>query len=96
MLVRVATATSESSVSVARERLVFDDDAWRLALERDAPLVLRERGDWLVEHPFTPPVESWFLLPLGTRARRLGVVIGGAQTPARVQRGRRRGAARAR
>jgi len=80
VLVRVATATSESSVSVARERLVFDDDAWRLALERDAPLVLRERGDWLVEHPFTPPVESWFLLPLGTRARRLGVVIGGAQT----------------
>jgi signal transduction histidine kinase len=80
VLVRVATATSTSSVSVARERLVFDDDAWRLAVQRDAPLVLRERGEWLVEHPFTPPLESWLLLPLGTRTRRLGVVIGGAQS----------------
>jgi signal transduction histidine kinase len=80
VLVRVATATGTPPVSVARDRLVFDDDAWRLALQRDAPLVLRERGEWLVEHPFTPPLESWILLPLGTRARRLGVVIGGAQT----------------
>jgi signal transduction histidine kinase len=80
VLVRVATATSTPPVSVACERLVFDDDAWRLAVQRDAPLVLRERGEWLVEHPFTPPLESWLLLPLGTRTRRLGVVIGGAQS----------------
>jgi signal transduction histidine kinase len=80
VLVRVATATSTPPISVACERLVFDDDAWRLAVQRDAPLVLRERGEWLVEHPFTPPLESWLLLPLGTRTRRLGVVIGGARS----------------
>src|SRR5688500_13026913 len=71
VLVRVATAPGTPHVSVDRERLVFDDDAWRLAVQHDAPLVLRERGEWLVEHPFTPPVDSWFLLPLGTRAQRL-------------------------
>ena len=39
---------------------------------------MHERAEWLVEHPFSPPAETWLLLPLGTRAQRLGVVIGGA------------------
>ena len=78
VLVRVATATASPPVSHARERLVFDDDAWRLAVQGDAPLVMRERAEWLVEHPFVPPADAWLLLPLGTRAQRLGVVIGGA------------------
>jgi signal transduction histidine kinase len=59
----------------AHERLVFDEEAWRLAVEGDAPLVLHERAGWLVEHPFVPPADAWLLLPLGSR---LGVVIGGA------------------
>jgi signal transduction histidine kinase len=78
VLVRVATATSSPPVSLARERLVFDEDAWRLAVQGDAPLVMHERAEWLVEHPFAPPADAWLLLPLGTRAQRLGVVIGGA------------------
>ena len=78
VLLRVAMATGSKRASLARERLVFDDDAWRLAVQGDAPLVMHERAEWLVEHPFSPPAETWLLLPLGTRARRLGVVIGGA------------------
>jgi signal transduction histidine kinase len=72
------TMTASGPVS-ARERLVFDDEAWQLAVQGDAPLVLHDRGDWLMEHPFSPPVDAWLVLPLGTGARRLGVVIGGAE-----------------
>jgi len=54
------------------DRLVFDAEAWRLAVQGDAPLVMRERGAWLMEHPFTPPADSWLVLPLGDH---LGVVI---------------------
>jgi two-component system nitrate/nitrite sensor histidine kinase NarX len=79
VLVRVAMATSSPQVSLARERLVFDEAAWRLAVQGDAPLVMHERAEWLVEHPFAPPADAWLLLPLGTRAQRLGVVIGGAR-----------------
>ena len=64
----------------ARARLVFDEEAWRLAVQGDAPLLLHDRGDWLMEHPFTPPVNAWLVLPLGSGTRRLGVVIGGAES----------------
>ncbi len=64
----------------ARNRLVFDDEAWQLAVQGDAPLVLHDRGEWLMEHPFSPPADAWLVLPLGTGARRLGVVIGGAES----------------
>lgn len=53
-------------------RLVFDAEAWRLAVQGDAPLLMRDRGEWLMEHPFTPPSDSWLVLPLGAH---LGVVI---------------------
>ncbi len=33
---------------------------------------MRDRGAWLMEHPFTPPADSWLVLPLGDH---LGVVI---------------------
>jgi signal transduction histidine kinase len=56
----------------ACERLVFDEEAWQLAVQGDAPLVMRERGAWLMDHPFAPPADSWLVLPLGNR---LGVVI---------------------
>ena len=64
----------------ASDRLVFDDEAWQLAVQGDAPLVLHDRGEWLMEHPFSPPADAWLVLPLGTGARRLGVVIGGAES----------------
>jgi signal transduction histidine kinase len=54
------------------DRLVFDAEAWRLAVGGDAPLLMRDRGEWLMEHPFTPPAGSWLVLPLGDL---LGVVI---------------------
>jgi signal transduction histidine kinase len=53
-------------------RLEFDAEAWRLAVQGDAPLVMRDRGAWLMEHPFAPPSDSWLVLPLGEG---LGVVI---------------------
>ena len=81
---------------IARERLVFDDDAWRLAVQGDAPLVMHERAEWLVEHPFVPPADAWLLLPLGTRARPAGCRDRRRARPAGGQLGRRRGAARAR
>ena len=58
-------------------RLVFDAEAWRLAVQGDAPLVMRDRGAWLMEHPFDPPADSWLVLPLGDR---LGVVIAAPAT----------------
>jgi signal transduction histidine kinase len=54
------------------DRLVFDAEAWRLAVQGDAPLLMHDRGAWLMEHPFTPPADSWLVLPLGDH---LGVVI---------------------
>ena len=56
----------------ACDRLVFDEEAWRLAVQGDAPLVMRDRGEWLMQHPFAPPADSWLVLPL---VDRLGVVI---------------------
>ena len=75
VLERLAVAADRAH---ARERLVFDEEAWRLAVQGDAPLVLHDRGEWLMEHPFTPPADAWLVLPLGTGTRRLGAVIGGA------------------
>ena len=73
-------AVTASTPIRARDRLVFDEEAWQLAVQGDAPLVLHDRGEWLMEHPFSPPADAWLLLPLGTGTRRLGVVIGGAET----------------
>ena len=61
-LERLATIGAERHPS---ERLVFDEEAWQLAVQGDAPLVMRDRGEWLMEHPFTPPADSWLVLPLG-------------------------------
>ncbi len=66
------------------ERLVFDDEAWRFAVQGDSPLVMRDRGAWLIEHPFSPPADDWLVLPLGTGADRLGAVIGASAAPLAV------------
>ena len=70
-LERLATIGADRHLS---ERLVFDVEAWELAVQGDAPLIMRDRGEWLMEHPFTPPADSWLVLPLGTGVG-LGVVI---------------------
>jgi signal transduction histidine kinase len=85
VLERLAVAASGSMH--ARDRLVFDEEAWQLAVQGDAPLVLHDRGEWLMEHPFTPPAGAWLVLPLGTGTRRLGAVIGGADSLPAVESG---------
>src|SRR5918995_1604098 len=75
-------AVTASAPVRARERLVFDEEAWQLAVQGDAPLVLHDRGEWLMEHPFTPPAGAWLVLPLGTGPRRLGAGIGRPRAPA--------------
>jgi signal transduction histidine kinase len=79
VLERFAVATRSPAHTDARERLVFDEEAWRLAVQGGAPLVMHDRGEWLMEHPFAPPADEWLVLPLGTGPRRLGAVIGGAK-----------------
>jgi signal transduction histidine kinase len=80
-------AVTASAPIRASDRLVFDEEAWQLAVQGDAPLVLHDRGDWLMEHPFAPPADAWLVLPLGTGTRRLGVVIGGAESLPAVESG---------
>ncbi len=63
---------------------MFDDEAWRFAVQGDSPLVMRDRGAWLIEHPFSPPADDWLVLPLGTGADRLGAVIGASAAPLAV------------
>jgi signal transduction histidine kinase len=73
-----ASASDGATALRARERLVFDDESWRLAVHGDAPLLMRDRGAWLMDHPFEPPAVNWLVLPLGTREQRLGVVLAAA------------------
>jgi signal transduction histidine kinase len=63
------------------ERLVFDDEAWRFTMQGASPLVMRDRGAWLMEHPFSPPADAWIVLPL---ERRLGAVFAAAAEPPAV------------
>jgi signal transduction histidine kinase len=84
VLEHFATATDGATVLHTRERLVFDDAAWRLAVQGDAPLVMRDRGTWLMDHPFEPPADNWLVLPLGTGVHRLGVVIAAGGRPLAV------------
>jgi signal transduction histidine kinase len=72
---------AEAGEQRARERLVFDEEAWQLAVQGDAPLLMRDRGEWLLEHPFAPPADGWLVLPLRSGERRLGVVIAAAREP---------------
>jgi signal transduction histidine kinase len=81
VLEHFATASDGTTALRPRERLVFDDEAWRLAVQGDAPLLMRDRGTWLMEHPFEPPAASWLVLPLGTGEQRLGLVLAAASRP---------------
>lgn len=78
VLEHFATVSDGVTERHPRERLVFDDAAWRLAVQGDAPLLMRDAGTWLMDHPFEPPAGHWLVLPLGTGAQRLGVVMAAA------------------
>lgn len=66
---------------VAAGQLSFDEEAWRLAVARGAPIVLREPASWLVENPFDPPAADWLILPLASEDSMVGVVMASAPAP---------------
>jgi signal transduction histidine kinase len=81
VLEHFSTASDGATALRPRERLVFDDEAFGFAVQGGAPLVMRDRGLWLMEHPFEPPAVNWVVLPLGTGGHWLGVVLAAASRP---------------
>jgi signal transduction histidine kinase len=70
----VTAASGDCALQVASE-VVFDEEAWRLAVAGGVPLVFHEEGSWLVANPFRPAASSWLVLPLHTNRSIVGVVL---------------------
>jgi len=70
----VTAAAGDSALQVAGE-VVFDEEAWRLAVAAGVPLVFHEEGSWLVANPFRPAASSWLVLPLHSNRSVVGVVL---------------------
>jgi nitrate/nitrite-specific signal transduction histidine kinase len=70
----VTAAGGDSVLQVAAE-VVFDEEAWGLAVAGGAPLVFHEEGSWLVDNPFSPAASSWLVLPLQSNRSIVGVVL---------------------
>jgi signal transduction histidine kinase len=64
-----------------REALVFDEEAWRLAVAGAHPLVFQETGSWVVANPFEPQARYWLALPMVAASELLGVVIASRSKP---------------
>jgi two-component system nitrate/nitrite sensor histidine kinase NarX len=64
-----------------REELVFEEEAWRLAVTGAHPLVFQETGSWVVTNPFEPQARYWVALPMMAAGELLGVVIASRSTP---------------
>ncbi len=64
-----------------REELVFDEEAWGLAVSGGRPLVFQELGSWLVENPFAPEARHWLVLPMLGAGELIGVVIAARELP---------------
>jgi signal transduction histidine kinase len=75
LLHRHVTAAGGDSALQAAAEVVFDEEAWRLAVAGGAPLVFHEEGSWLVANPFRPTATSWLVLPLHSNRRIVGVVL---------------------
>lgn len=73
-------ATTSAPVA-ARDRLTFDEAAWRLVRATDGPIVFRESAGWLMENPFEPAASHWLVLPLVTGGGLLGVVVASSVGP---------------
>jgi signal transduction histidine kinase len=71
---QVTAAGGSSNLQVASE-VVFDEEAWRLAVASGVPLIFHEEGSWLVENPFRPAAASWLVLPLHSDRTVVGVVL---------------------
>src|ERR1700685_599301 len=59
----VTAAGGDSELQVAGE-VVFDEEAWRLAVAGGVPLVFNEEGSWLVANPFRAAASFWLALTL--------------------------------
>jgi signal transduction histidine kinase len=65
----------------AQRELVFDEEAWALAVAGGRPLVFQETASFLVGNPFTPDARFWLVLPLVAAGDLLGVVIASRAVP---------------
>lgn len=79
LLGHYVTAADRGARSQPAAEIVFDAEAWRLAVSSGVPLIFREEGSWLVENPFEPPASQWLVLPLHAGGRLIGVVIAAAE-----------------
>jgi len=64
-----------------REELVFEEEAWSLAVTGAHPLVFQETGGWVVANPFEPQARHWLALPMVAAGELLGVVIASRSVP---------------
>src|SRR5205807_7948503 len=64
VLRRYLGGDGEAGAPRARAELVFDEEAWRLAVASGRPVVFHEPAGWLVENPFIPEASHWFALPM--------------------------------
>lgn len=64
-----------------REELVFEEEAWSLAVSGGRPLVFQEVGSWLVDNPFVPAERYWLALPMIAAGELIGVVIAAREMP---------------
>jgi signal transduction histidine kinase len=64
-----------------RAELVFEEEAWRLAVAGGRPLVFQEVGGWLVDNPFQPEARYWLALPMLSAGDLIGVVIAARGVP---------------
>lgn len=74
-LERHAASAAPGAAWEPRDFVRFDAEAWALAVRSGAPLVFHERATWLQANPFTPPADSWLVLPLMRPPAVLGVLV---------------------
>ena len=81
VLRRYLSDVPEQSELAMREELVFEEEAWSLAVTGAHPLVFQETGSWVVANPFEPQARHWLALPMVAAGELLGVVIASRSVP---------------
>jgi signal transduction histidine kinase len=61
--------------------VVFEQEAWSLAVASGHPLVFHETASWLVDNPFSPEARYWLVLPMLANDDLVGVVVAARPTP---------------
>src|SRR4051794_15414378 len=65
----------------SHREVVFEEEAWRLAVASGHPLVFHEAASWLVANPFEPEARYWLALPMVANDDLVGVVMAARETP---------------